>query len=59
MWKKVKEQLKNMRLTKRWQARVVQECEESALLFDCQARVWWKKDVMMLKMWIDKYWRYV
>ena len=59
LWAKVKEELKNTRLSKRWQARVVQACVESALLFDCQARVWWKKDVMRLLKWMDKCWRYV
>ena len=55
----MKEHLKNTRLSKRWQARIVQACVESALLFDCQARVWWKKDVMRLQKWMDKCWRYV
>ena len=31
LWAKVKEQLKNTRLSKRWQARIVQACVESAL----------------------------
>ena len=53
LWAEVKEQLKNTRLSKRWQARIVQACVESALLFDCQARVWWKKDVMRLQKLID------
>ena len=56
LWKK---QMKNMRLSKRWQARIVQACVESALLFDGQARVWWKKDVMRLQKWMDKCWRYI
>ena len=59
LWAKVKEQLKNMRLSMRWQARIVQACVESALLFDCQARVWWKMDVMRLQKWMDKCWWYV
>ena len=59
LWAKVKEQLKNMRMSKRWQARIVHACVESALVFDCQARVWWKKDVMRLQKWMDKCWRYV
>ena len=50
---------RSMRLSKRWQARILQACVESALLFDCQARVWWKKDVMRLQKWMDKCWRYV
>ena len=54
LWAKVKEQLKNTRLSKR----IVQACVESALLFDCQARVWWKKDVMRLQKLMDKCWRY-
>ena len=59
MWAKVKEQLNNTRLSKRRQARIVQPCVESALLFDCQARVWWKKEVMRLQKWMDKCRRYV
>ena len=35
LWAKVKKQLKNTRLSKRWQAKIVQACAESALLFDC------------------------
>ena len=59
LWAEVKEQMKNTRLSMRWQASIVQACVESALLFDCQARVWWKKDVMRLQKWMDKCWRYV
>ena len=59
LWVKVKEQLKYTRLSKKWLASIVQACVESALLFDCQARVWWKKDVMSLQKWMDKCWRYV
>ena len=39
LWANEKEQLKNTRLSKRWQARIVQACVESALLIDQQARV--------------------
>ena len=42
-WFKVKQQLKRSRLHKRTQARIVQACVESAILFDCQTRVWNKK----------------
>ena len=57
LWANVIEQPKNTRLSKRWQAKIVQACVESALLFDCQARVWWKKDLMLLQKLIDKCWR--
>ena len=59
LWAKVEEQLKNTRLSKRSQARIVQARVESALLFDCEARVWWEKDVMRWQKWMDKCWRYV
>jgi hypothetical protein len=59
LWAKVKEQLKHTRLSRRWQARVVEACVESSVLFDCQARAWWKKDIMRLQKWMDKCWRYV
>ena len=32
----MKKQLKNTRLSNRWQARIVQACVESSLLFYCQ-----------------------
>ena len=59
LWAKVKEQLMNTRLSQRRQARFVQACMETALLFDCQARVLWKKDMMRFQKWMDKCWRYV
>ena len=43
----------------RWQARVVQACVESSLLYDCQARVWYKKDLKRLQSWVDRCYRYV
>ena len=39
LWAKMKEQLKNTRLSKRWQARIVQAGIKSALLFQFQVRV--------------------
>jgi len=59
LWARVKEQLKGSNLSKRWQARVVEACVESGLLFDCQVRMWWKKDVKKLQSWMDKCYRYV
>ena len=53
------EWLKGSRLSKRWQGRIVQACVESSLLFDCQARVWYKRDVNKLQRWMDKCYRYV
>ena len=59
LWASVKERLKGTYLSKRWQARIVEACVESALLFDCQVRMWWKKDMKRLQSWMDKCYRYV
>ena len=59
LWWRVKGWLKSSRLTKKWQGRVVEACVESSLLYDCQARVWYKRDVKRLQKWMDKCYRYV
>ena len=37
----------------------MQACVESSLLYDCQARVWYKRDVNKLQRWMVKCYRYV
>ena len=32
---------------------------ESSLLYDCQVRVWYKRDMKRLQRWVDKCYRYV
>ena len=59
LWSRVKRWLKGSRLSKRWQGRVVEACVECSLLYDCQARVWYKRDVKKLQKWMDKCYRYV
>ena len=59
LWGNVKGWLKGSRLSKRWQGKIVEACVESSLLYDCQARVWYKKDVKKLQKWVDKCYRYV
>ena len=46
-------------MSKRWQARVVEACVESCVLYDCQARVWYKRDMKRVQSWLDKCYRYV
>ena len=59
LWWRVKGWLKGSRLSKRWQGRVVEACVESSLLYDCQVRVWYKRDMKRLQKWMDKCYRYV
>ena len=59
MWWRVKGRLKGSRLSGRCKARIVEECVESALLFDCGVRVWYKKEFKRLQSFMDKCYRYV
>ena len=59
MWAKVKRWLKGSRLSKKWQARVVEAYVESSLLYNCQVRVWQKSETKRLQKWVDKCYRYV
>ena len=51
----VKWWLKGSKLSKRWQGRIVQACVVSSLLYDCQATVWYKRDMSGLKRCMNKF----
>ena len=57
LWARVKRQLRKSRLSKKMKARIVEACVESGLLFDCNTRTWWKKDLKHLQSWVDKCYR--
>ena len=59
LWWKVRAKLKGSRLSRRWQARIVEACVESALLFDSGVRVWYKCEYKRLQKFMDKCFRYV
>jgi hypothetical protein len=59
LWFRIKKQLKNSRLSKKKQAKVVEACVENSLLFDCNTRTWYIRDMKKLQSWIDKAYRYV
>ena len=56
-WIKVKSRLKGSRLSKKTQARIVEACVESTILFDCQARTWRKGEIKKLQKFMDKRYR--
>ena len=58
-WMKVKRQLRGSRISKKVQARVVEACVESTLLFDCQARTWQVRELKRLQQTMDKKYRYI
>ena len=58
-WMRVKRQLKGAKISKKVQARVVEACVESTLLFDCQARTWQVRDIKRLQQTMDKKYRSV
>ena len=59
LWWKVRGKLKGSRISRRWQARIVEACVESALVFDSGVRVWYKSDFKRLQKFMDKCYRYV
>ena len=58
-WMKVKNRLKGSRMSKRSQARVVEACVESTVLFDCQARTWQVSEIRKLQSMMDKKYRQI
>ena len=58
-WAKIRRRLKGSRLSKRKQAKIVEACVESTILFDCQARTWQKREMKKLQQFIDKRYRYI
>ena len=58
-WTKVKRRLKNSRLTKRTQARVVEAVVESTMLYNCQVRTWNVSEKNRIQRKVDQCYRYV
>jgi hypothetical protein len=59
LWFRVKNRLFETTLSKTTQAKIVEACVESALLFDAQTRTWWVKDYKRLQSWMDRCYRYI
>ena len=59
IWGRVEVCLRESRLTRKWKARIVEATFGSSLVYDCQERVWWKRDLNSLQRWIDKCSRYI
>ena len=58
-WFKLKGRLKGSRISKKTQARVVEACVGSTLLFDAQARTWQVRETKKVQSFIDKIYRYI
>ena len=58
-WSKVKPRLKGSKMSKVLQARIVQACVESTMLFDCQVRTWHQKELKRMQSTVDKMYRYI
>ena len=59
LWTQVSLELNGTRLCNRWHALIVESSGENGLIFDCQLRVLWKRDVKSIQKWIDEHYRYV
>ena len=58
-WSKVKRRLKGSRMSKRMQAKIVEACVESTMLFDCQARSWQVSEMNRMQSMMDRKYRYI
>ena len=56
-WAKLRGRLKGSKMPKKVQARVVEACVESCLLFDCQVRVWYSRELKKLQSMVDRCYR--
>mgnify|MGYP006897387433 CR=1 FL=1 len=51
--KRLKSWLKESKMSKRWQARIMEACVESSLMYDCQEK-WQKREIKRLQSWMDR-----
>jgi hypothetical protein len=58
-WFIVKKRLKGSKLSRRMQARIVEACVESTLLFDCAVRPWYISELGNLQRLMDRAYRFV
>ena len=58
-WAKVKSRLKGSKLSKKMQARIVEACVESTMLFDCQTRTWRIGEMKKLQSVMDRKYRFI
>ena len=58
-WWKTKQRLQGTKISKKFQAKIVEASVESTLLFDCQARTWRVKEIRRLQSMVDKAYRYI
>jgi hypothetical protein len=58
-WSRVKRRLKGTKMSKSRQARIVEACIESTLLFDCQTRTWQISELNKLQSVMDRKYRYI
>ena len=56
-WVKIRNQLKGSRLSKSRQAKIVESCVESTLLFDCAVRTWRQGEIKKLQQCMDRKYR--
>ena len=55
----LRKRLKNSKLSKKHQAKIVELCVESTGLFNCSIRPWHAAEIRKLQRYVDKLYRYV
>ena len=58
-WWMTKKRLRGAKISKRLQARIVEACVESTLLFDCHVRTWRVAELRKMQSFMDRCFRFV
>ena len=58
-WFRLRSRLIGSKMLKKMQAKLVEACVETSLLFDCQIRVWYVKELNRMQRFMDRIYRYV
>ena len=58
-WWMTKKRLRGAKISKRLQARIVEACVESTMLFDCHVRTWRVAELRRMQSFVDRCYRYV
>ena len=58
-WWKTRQRLKDARISRLMQAKIVEASVESSMLFDCQARTWKVAEMQKMQSLVDRAYRYV
>jgi hypothetical protein len=58
-WAKIRHRLKGSKMNRKIQARIVEACVESIILYNCQGRVWYERNIKRMQSFMDRGYRHI